>query len=162
MSLLFAAVPIHMNETDCVPGNPPNVPCPPSWEGVHFGSCCCPALATPGSRQEPHWLPRSAFPGEGEHRLIPAGDGGRVPECSPPTRNASGIWPLLTARATTTVVQLSSFPPGLLQQPHQVAPTKQGHPVEHLSGLVTPWLKTLWSLLSHSRDGEASYLSPQG
>lgn len=165
-SVLFTAVPIHVNETDYVPGIPPNVPCPPSWEGVHFGSCCCPALATPGTSQEPDWLPLSSSPREGEHRLIPAADGGRVPECSPPMRNTKYIQNLASSHSShhhhcgPAVI----IPPLDYCSSHlQVAPTSQGHPIKHLSGLVTPSLKTLWRLLSHLGGGKKNpYLSPQG
>lgn len=73
----------HMNGTVCVPGIPPDVPCPPSGEGFCFGSCCCPALTTPsthppppGTCQEADWLPLTPSPREGERRFIPIGDGG--------------------------------------------------------------------------------------
>lgn len=66
----------HMNETVCVPGIPPNVPCPPPGEEFYFGSCCCPALSTPGTCQEAVWLLLPPSPREGECRFIPTGDGG--------------------------------------------------------------------------------------
>lgn len=52
----------HMNETVWVVGNPPDGPWPFPGQGVYFGSCCNPALATPGTSQEPDRLPLSPFP----------------------------------------------------------------------------------------------------
>lgn len=117
LSVLFTAVPIHMNETDSVPGIPPNVPCPPSWEGVHFGSCCCPALATPGTSQEPDWLPLSSSPREGEPRLILLEmEGGFLSALlQRETRPEPGLFSQLAPPPLWS--SCHHFSPGLLQQP---------------------------------------------
>lgn len=121
----------HMNETVCVPGIPPNVPCPPPGEEFYFGSCCCPALTTPGTCQEADWLPLIPSPQRRGVQVHPYWKWRPVWrrgwECSAATPNTSRIQPLLTAPPQPLQSSCHPLSPGSLQEP---PPPSQGHPVK--------------------------------